>query len=165
MPDPFKSFEQFCADPNGFGLSPDDIEAKLNKHGTNQHTRGYPALGGYNIASSKRGTNSRYTLARLERDAPKLAAKVRNGELSANAAAIEAGFRENTVTGAGLSSRRRTAGRVLHYRLLAVSTIQLWIVMRLREITDRTHQACDKVPRLSSQAARSPAGEVRAGPS
>jgi len=35
-----------------------------------------------------------YDLARLDRDYPQLAARVRSGELSANAAAIEAGFRK-----------------------------------------------------------------------
>lgn len=39
-----------------------------------------------------RGLN--YTLARLDRDHPELARKVKAGELSANAAAIQAGFRK-----------------------------------------------------------------------
>jgi len=44
---------------------------------------------------SKLGPNTRErTLARLHRDRPDLAAKVEAGELSANAAAIEAGFRK-----------------------------------------------------------------------
>ena len=38
------------------------------------------------------GTSRAYVLARLDRDRPDLAQRVRNGELSANAAAIEAGF-------------------------------------------------------------------------
>jgi hypothetical protein len=40
------------------------------------------------------GTNTAYTLARLDRDRPDLAAQVRAGELSANAAAIKAGWRK-----------------------------------------------------------------------
>jgi hypothetical protein len=40
------------------------------------------------------GRGRGYALARLDRDHPKLAARVRAGELSANAAAIEAGFRK-----------------------------------------------------------------------
>lgn len=42
-----------------------------------------------------RGSNSRaYILDRLDRDDPELATRVRSGELSASAAAIKAGFRE-----------------------------------------------------------------------
>jgi hypothetical protein len=44
---------------------------------------------------SGRGTG--YILARLDRDRPELAAKVRAGKLSANAAAIEAGFRKQST--------------------------------------------------------------------
>ena len=40
------------------------------------------------------GTSKNYTLARLKRDRPDLAQRVVDGELSANAAAIEAGFRK-----------------------------------------------------------------------
>ena len=39
-----------------------------------------------------------YTLRRLDRDHPELFGRVKAGELSANAAAIEAGFRVKTVT-------------------------------------------------------------------
>jgi hypothetical protein len=46
----------------------------------------------------RQGTDKDYTVRRLERDRPDLAKKVINGELSANAAAIEAGFRTKTVT-------------------------------------------------------------------
>ena len=41
-----------------------------------------------------RGNSIEYTIARLDRDAPELAARVRAGDISANAAAIEAGFRK-----------------------------------------------------------------------
>jgi hypothetical protein len=41
-----------------------------------------------------RGTSAAYTLKRLKRDFPDLAMKVVKGELSANAAAIQAGFRK-----------------------------------------------------------------------
>ena len=65
-------------------------QVTLRVHGTNQHTRGDS-----NTTSSKdRGQT--YTVARLKRDRPDLADKVINGELSANAAAIEAGFRKRT---------------------------------------------------------------------
>jgi hypothetical protein len=44
------------------------------------------------------GNNINYTLARLRRDRPDLAKRVAAGELSANAAAIEAGFRRRSIT-------------------------------------------------------------------
>lgn len=52
---------------------------------------------GSNITRFKRGTKRDYTLARLHRDRPDLAQRVEAGELSANAAAIEAGFRKKPV--------------------------------------------------------------------
>jgi len=67
-----------------------DEGRKLRSHGSNQHSEG-----GNNITSTKqRGTSKEYVVARLDRDAPELAAKVRAGGISANAAAIEAGFRK-----------------------------------------------------------------------
>jgi hypothetical protein len=42
----------------------------------------------------QRGTNRSYLLARLDRDNPALAARVRQGELSAYAAAVQEGFRK-----------------------------------------------------------------------
>ncbi len=56
---------------------------------------------GYNITlpeENERGTSQSYTLRRLRRDRPDLADKVIEKELSANAAAIEAGFRERTIS-------------------------------------------------------------------
>jgi hypothetical protein len=44
------------------------------------------------------GTGRAYTMARLKRDHPKLAIRVMRGELSAHAAAIEAGFRKRYTT-------------------------------------------------------------------
>ena len=57
---------------------------------------------GYNITAVSdgpdRGTTADYTRRRLMRDNPGLYERVCSGELSANAAAIEAGFREPTVS-------------------------------------------------------------------
>jgi hypothetical protein len=53
---------------------------------------------GDNITSKERGTDPTYTLARLKRDAPDLAKMVIDGDISANAAAIQAGFRRPTKT-------------------------------------------------------------------
>lgn len=65
--------------------------------------RGRPKKGeekGSNPTISKRGRD--YDLARLNRDGhTELAAKVRAGKLSANAAAIEAGFRKKVVRASG----------------------------------------------------------------
>lgn len=50
------------------------------------------------LVSNPRGTSATHTLKRLKRDNPELAERVVNGDLSANAAAIEAGFRKPTIT-------------------------------------------------------------------
>jgi hypothetical protein len=78
-----------------------DEAVVLGKHGGdhgNQHTIA-KAIGyhggdrqGSNPILATRGRD--YTLARLHRDRPDLANRVESGELSANAAAIEAGFRK-----------------------------------------------------------------------
>jgi len=47
-----------------------------------------------NVISSEQGNSRAYTLTRLKREAPELFKRVVDGELSANAAAIEAGFRK-----------------------------------------------------------------------
>jgi hypothetical protein len=51
--------------------------------------------------NSDYGNGAHYTMRRLLRDRPDLADKVKAGELSANAAAIEAGFRQRTVAVGG----------------------------------------------------------------
>ena len=51
-----------------------------------------------NIMETPQGTSRSYTLDRLERDHPELHQRVIAGELSANAAAITAGFRKPTIT-------------------------------------------------------------------
>jgi len=52
---------------------------------------------GSEVSTPRRGTAA-YFLSRLERDRPDLAVRVWRGELSANAAAIEAGLRKPTIT-------------------------------------------------------------------
>jgi hypothetical protein len=56
--------------------------------GTNQHSDNVTTL------KPKHGTSLAYTLDRLSRERPDLLAKVETGKLSANAAAIQAGFRK-----------------------------------------------------------------------
>jgi len=64
-------------------------EPAIAMHGVNQHSGGSNATS--SPLSDERGSN--YALKRLKRDHPELAEKVIAGDLSANAAAIEAGFR------------------------------------------------------------------------
>lgn len=60
-------------------------------HG-NQYTGG--KSNNITLATPDRGTSRSYTVARLKQQAPELFEKVVSGELSANAAAIQAGFRK-----------------------------------------------------------------------
>jgi len=62
------------------------------------------------------GTSAAYTLARLKRDEPSLYERVKRGELSANAAAIEAGWR-NPKTRYSLPDDPQAAGRYLAERV------------------------------------------------
>jgi hypothetical protein len=68
----------------------------IGEFGTNQH-----GSGDNNVISSFtsdiQGNSASYTLARLKRDNPALAQRVVVGELSAHAAAIEAGFRKRVI--------------------------------------------------------------------
>src|SRR5690349_16370874 len=59
-------------------------------HGANQYSEG---LGNTNCSDANTAT---YALRRLKRDHPELAERVVCGELSPNAATIEAGFRKRT---------------------------------------------------------------------
>ena len=70
---------------------PFDRAVKLGKQGRPKKDKEK----GDNITFKERGTSRAYILARLDRDGfTELAAKVRDGETSANAAAIQAGFRK-----------------------------------------------------------------------
>lgn len=62
------------------------------KHGTNQHAgqRGVDVI----KSSSEGGTSTAYLAGRLKRDNPALAEAVVRGEISAHAAAIQAGIRK-----------------------------------------------------------------------
>ncbi len=63
---------------------------------------------------SKQGNSVDYTIRRLKRDAPELAQQVIRGELSANAAAIKAGFRQPKYQ---LPDDPQAAGRYLAQRV------------------------------------------------
>lgn len=63
----------------------------LAKHGTNQHAIEKAGVG---ISKSSVGNTNEYLQRRLKRDAPELLDKIETGELSVNAAAIQAGIRK-----------------------------------------------------------------------
>jgi hypothetical protein len=105
----FQSFETFVSHRLWQGLesSIDDLLAYCRKRPDVQllirgavgalaeHGGGRTSEQGDNITlTPSRGTNPTYILKRLKRDHPELAAKVVVGEMSANAAAIKAGFRK-----------------------------------------------------------------------
>lgn len=120
---PFSSFADFCKErePYGLGHDPDLIDAiKGAPNGTTiraalRSKPGRPSKSesltnnDSNENQIRGGTNRDYTVARLDRDAPELAERVRAGELSANAAAIEAGFRKRPTALALLRAAWRKA--------------------------------------------------------
>ena len=59
--------------------------------GSNQHSEGHDNV---MTLPAKQGNSRAYTLDRLQRERPELFAQVEAGKLSANAAAIEAGWRK-----------------------------------------------------------------------
>ena len=50
------------------------------------------------VTPPRQGNSKSYTISRLEREAPELFAQVKDGTLSAHAAAIQAGFRKPTIS-------------------------------------------------------------------
>jgi hypothetical protein len=77
-------------------LKSTDVQAsprRLLKHGGDRRSDKFQR----NAVTLNRGNTANYLLARLERDRSDLAAKVRAKELSAYAAAIEAGFRKRAT--------------------------------------------------------------------
>jgi len=89
----------------GWGEDPKRVEAVIKddpvaltmfREAMKQQPGPKPNRSGDNITRSKteKGTSKAYTLSRLERESPELFQAVCDGELSANAAAIKAGFRK-----------------------------------------------------------------------
>jgi len=106
---PFTSFEKFVTHKLWWGLEStiDDLRAFCRKRPDVvrlilAEVDQLPAHGGErkdaseqgDIVTLDRGNAATYTLKRLKRDAPELFQQVVDGHLSANAAAIEAGFRK-----------------------------------------------------------------------
>jgi hypothetical protein len=103
--------------PRGWSEQPDKIEAIIKSDveslalfreamvegpggsGSNQYEIKESAINDNIINTlSSQGTSKAYTVSRLKRDRPDLFEKVVAGELSANKAAIEAGFRRKPTT-------------------------------------------------------------------
>ena len=61
-------------------------------------TKDEQSVKGDNITFNGRGTNAEYTAARLKRDHPELLDRVKDGDLTLNQAAIQAGFRRRTIS-------------------------------------------------------------------
>jgi hypothetical protein len=75
-------------------------EATVGKHGGDRKSKDAPIKNDNIILDQpkpKQGTSRAYTLDRLKRERPDLFERVKAKELSANAAAIEAGFRKKSV--------------------------------------------------------------------
>jgi hypothetical protein len=66
---------------------------KLGRHGGDRRSEEARDQGGNTTLKPEEKNTVKHTLARLRRDRPDLAGRVEDGEISANAAAIEAGFR------------------------------------------------------------------------
>lgn len=108
---PFLLWEVYCTtrQPIGLGYSPDEIDAILSerqsaaaidaKDEASQRPRGRPQKNVDNIHIYERpaGTSAQQALRRLRKDRPDLHARVVSGQLSANAAMIEAGFRKRPI--------------------------------------------------------------------
>jgi hypothetical protein len=107
---PFRSWEDYLQYPEPDGLGIPAVSAKLimeelddkrllgdvlGQHGGDRKSEQAKDQVGNTKLISAGGTTRDYILARLDRDGhDELATKVRAGKLSANAAAIEAGFRK-----------------------------------------------------------------------
>lgn len=107
----FASFAEFVATPplDGLGMDAHDIETILRAHDEHDTLRRFKEACSHqgartdlvnNVHEVERpqGNQRSRALARLHRDRPDLYARVIAGELSAHAAAIEAGFRPRTAS-------------------------------------------------------------------
>lgn len=81
------------------------LDAEMHP-GKGGHTTG---LGHHNVMTRNQGNGRAYTMGRLKREAPELFDRVVAGELSANAAAIKAGFRKKLTP---LEAARKAIARL-----------------------------------------------------
>jgi len=74
----------------------DELNSAEEKHGGDRRSEEYQ---GDNVTLKRdRGNDPDYAIRRLKRDNPDLAQRVLKGEISAHAAAVQAGFRPRTIT-------------------------------------------------------------------
>jgi len=111
-------------EPIGF-----DEAVVLGKHGGDRRSAAVRDQGGNATLKAKEKNTVKHLLARLDRDRPDLAARVRANETSAHAAAIEAGFRRQTIAidaddrrAAATILRRWGAGRARGFGQLLLET-------------------------------------------
>jgi hypothetical protein len=88
--------------PEGLGATCELVERMLRDDSEalalfRAATTGKPGAHNHNIMRSRQGTSRAYTLDRLKRDRPDLFDRVKANNLSANAAAIEAGWRKKAA--------------------------------------------------------------------
>jgi len=139
---PFKSFRAFVEHPlsEGLELPYEKLQQYCDDHeeatrllkaanpqalalGDNQHSVGYDIVIP-SVSGGKSGGNSPdYALRRLKRDRPDLAEKVIMGEMSAHAAAVEAGFRNKTVSVRADDAARAAKTLRKHYTLAELSAV------------------------------------------
>jgi hypothetical protein len=110
----YESFEEFVTDslPDGLGtdvrtlknLCGDDTEAldaldraTTGKHG-GDHTSKESKSNNVKLAKAPEGTSNTYALRKLRKDRPDLHQQILDGEKSAHAAMIEAGFRKKSIS-------------------------------------------------------------------
>lgn len=108
---PFQSFEAFATHILWQGLESSiddlliycrkrpDVQALIRGEVGASLPQGRPPINGDNVTfKTQKGNSPTYALKRLRRDRPDLFQRVVSGEMSANAAAVEAGFRRQTFT-------------------------------------------------------------------
>jgi hypothetical protein len=131
---PFKSYEAFCTHrkPQGLGRQPADIDRIIaeRKEREVQIAREHPLPERGEVGRGRNrvdninsktngGTGRSYTLRRLARDRPDLLDKVEKRKLSANAAAVEAGFRKRPTPFDKLRSAWKQADEGMRQKFLS----------------------------------------------
>ena len=95
----WKQQEKTAGDTEAETLYSEAVTGKAgNPAGSNQHQKQDGNSDNITISTDGRGTSLSYGLRRLHKQAPELHKRVLAGELTTNAAMIEAGFRRKTVT-------------------------------------------------------------------
>lgn len=110
-------------------------EAMKGAHGGDTRSEAATIVDNRNNGRRSAGTTRAYTLSRLKRESPELFGRVCAGELSANAAAIEAGFRKKpTAEETCLRAFRKANNRAQVVRALFDELTRDERMMLLREL-------------------------------